>query len=184
MASVFLTRDCTHFSEPSERARCARRLRLRRCALPGSVKSPAGGILLSLLEVCAADSQLSVAVRRCFAHACLDHPLGSSNSAPSEYTPALDAQLKSLFESPPSLCLLQGPLKLDRLLLDPVQPGTPTSMSTVSSSVTALNGPTSLMDVVFMGFTLHNELVRCQKEDREQYARLGYFALATLSESH
>lgn len=67
-------------------------------------------------------------------------------------------------------------------------PGTPKSMSTASvytttSTMTAANGgPQNMLDAVFVGYTLHNELIRCSREgDKEQYARLALFLLTTLA---
>ena len=60
-------------------------------------------------------------------------------------------------------------------------------MSTVhtnASTMTAANGgPSNLQDAVFLGYTLHNELVRCNREDKEQYGRLALFLLTTLGQS-
>jgi len=84
-------------------------------------------------------------------------------------------------QSPPQLVLIQGPFKVDFVNEEPPQPSTPKSVSTISSSLTANNGPTNLMDVIFAGFTLHNELLRCQREDKEQFARYSLFALTTIA---
>lgn len=124
------------------------------------------------------ESALSSAARRCFAHALLDHPVDNS------YNATIDSQIRQLFlASPPQVTLIQGAFRVDYILEDPPSPGTPKSVSTVGSSLTTTNGPTSLLDSVFASFTLHNEVLRCQREDKEQFARLSAFFLAALGES-
>jgi hypothetical protein len=40
-----------------------------------------------------------------------------------------------------------------------------------------------LHNIIFFGFTLHNELVRCSKEYLDQYARFCYFYLCALGKN-
>lgn len=133
------------------------------------------------------ESPASVSARRCFAHAVLDHPLPSPANA--NYTAEMDAQIRSHFTATggPTLVLIQGPYRVDFILEDPPTPGTPKSVGTIntmSSTMTAANGgPANLMDAIFVGYTLHNELLRCSREDKEQFARLALFLLITLGAS-
>ena len=55
---------------------------------------------------------MSASLRRCFAHAVLDHAL----PAGSQYSPALDDQIRAYMQSPPQLVLIQGPFKVDYVL--------------------------------------------------------------------
>lgn len=150
-----------------------------RPSLPGVIRSPLAGIARSLFTLLAGDSELSSAARRCYASAILDHP--ESNSP---YSPSLDAQIREFFTSPPHLACIQGAFKVDLIHREePAAPSTPKSVTpSINSSMTALSGPTSLLDVVFVNFTMHNELNRCAREDEEQHARLAWFALSTLGE--
>lgn len=160
--SVFLTRDTRIFR---------------------TVKSPIAVLAGRLYALLSGSSALSAAARRCFAHAVLDHALPNEGA----YSAELDAQIREHFaSSPPAVVLVQGPFRVDFINEDPPSPGTPKSMSTINtmgSSLTTTSGPSSLLDVVFLGYTLHNELNRCQREDREQYAKLAFFALTSLGAS-
>lgn len=49
-----------------------------------------------------------------------------------------------------------------------------------NASANINNGPTDLLDVLFFGWTLHNDMTRCKKEEPEQYARYCYFFLCSL----
>ena len=162
----------------------------RSCIHFRTVKSPVAALAASFFTLLSgpADSVASTSARRCFAHALLDHPLLASS-----YSSELDAQIRSHFTTAssgaggPTIVLIQGPYRVDLIHEDPPTPGTPKSMSTVhtnTSTMTAANGgPGNLLDAVFLGYTLHNELVRCNREDKEQYARLALFLLTSLGAS-
>ena len=154
----------------------------------GTVRSPVASIATRFFALLAGESDLSVSARRCYAHAILDHTLplkpdGQGTHSVDSLNQTLDSEIKTYFTSPPQIVLIQGPFRVDFVLEEPPAPSTPKSTSTFSSGLTALNGPTDLLDVLFTGFTLHNELLRCSKEDQDQLGRLSFFTLATLGES-
>ena len=176
----------SHLSNPTHR-------------LTGFVKSPLSALSNRLYALLAATSPLSSNARKCFAHAILDHVLSPTSD---DYSSSLDAQIQHFFAtSPPNVVLIQGPFKVDTILeplpIQPPSPYTPSNVnnpsptspnsvstfSSMSSSTSTNSGPSNLQDAIFLGYTLHNELVRCEKEDREQGEKLTYFALATLGRS-
>lgn len=130
----------------------------------------------------------------------MDHALPLPTS--SHYSQDIDDKIRSLFSGEnggPTIVLVQGPLKVDFLHSQTPNPGQPRNIIPASNSNKSIasmaaghpngqNGsasstPICLHDSIFFGFTLHNALTTCAREDPEQYARFCYFYLCALGAS-
>lgn len=164
-------------------------------------RTPLASIASRLFALLRGSSEESTSARRAFAHCIVDHALPLPTS--SHYSQEIDNQIKDLFSintSPgggPVIVCVQGPLKVDFLHAQTPNPGQARNIISPSASNKSIasinntstpaghpNGNSSttlcLHDSIFFGFTLHNELTRCAREDPDQYGRFCFFYLCAL----
>lgn len=185
---VYVTRDCMHFRMLDLHTillySTHSRANPMHAHLPGPLpRTPLAPIAARLFALLRGTSEASQSARRAFAHCIVDHALPLPTS--SNYSSTVDSQIKELFtSSPPLIACVQGPLKVDFLHAQTPNPGQPRSIINTTNSLS--NGNTSealcLHNMLFFGYTLHNELTRCQKEDPDQYGRYCFFFLCALGE--
>lgn len=151
-------------------------------------RTPLAPIASRFFALLRGNSEASQSARRAFAHCVVDHELPLPTV--SNYSKTLDDQIRELFvNQAPLIVCVQGPLKVDFLhnnnqIPNPGQPRTIINSSNNSSGGSNPSNtskePICLHNTVFVGYTLHNELTRCAKEDPEQYGRYAFFFLCAL----